>query len=106
MHEGIKHKIVERGKATRFSLGGRNCPLVAQRRASRPWSIHHAVRRLAAMTFDDVTPPLICTNTLRRNFTGSRSTLTGAEMIAIELFIAALSGDIKAMQKLVNMIDN
>lgn len=100
-------QIVEHGRATRFGVG-RNCPLAAQRQASPPWSTRRAVQRIARTTFDvpdGVGLPIPTRKTLCHALTGSGRFLTGAEVLAVELWQAAFSGDLGAMQRLTKMID-
>lgn len=101
-------RISEYGKLTRFTFGGRNCPLVAQQEAAPPWSIRRAVRRIARTTFDVADGPEIPIPTrkaIRRALTGSGRFLTGAEVIAVELWLAALAGDLGSMQRVIDMTD-
>lgn len=102
-------RIAEHGKATRFVVGGRNCPVVAQRRALPPWSVRRAVLRIAGATFtippDTVGIPSPTRADLRRAVAGSRTRLTVAEIMAVEIWFAAFSGDLSASQKLVMMTD-
>lgn len=100
--------IVKYGMATRFAVGGQNCPLAARRKASPPWSMRRAVRRIANITFDFFDGegiPCPTRDDLRRALVGKRNCMTVFEMFAVELWGSALSGDVMAMQRLIDMID-
>ena len=98
-----KHKIVDLGRATRFSVGGRNCPVTAQRRASPPWSIKRAVKQIMRATFDP--DRQIELDDLLRVFCPRGKHVTGQQFLAIRLVLMALNGNLYAMQRLEYMVD-
>jgi hypothetical protein len=95
-------EIAKHGTMTRFTVGGRNCPLRAQRKAAPPWSIKRALRRLLRAEFSADKP--LTHQTLRRVFCPRGRHITGVQALAIHLFLAAMT-DAGAMEKLVWMAE-
>lgn len=86
--------IVNIGKNTRFGAPNGLSPKAARQMGNAPWSVRNAIRRIAAMDFDDFD----C-------FLKEPDKITLAYAIAIQKFQKALKGDVNAMQQLEDAID-
>lgn len=95
--DGSKECISDYGKATRFVVGGRNDPRIAQQKASPPWAVKRALKRLMAAALDPRKPLL---PQLRRVFCARGRHLTAAQIIAVKLFTEAMKSPY-AMQALI-----
>lgn len=96
-------RIAEYGKLTRFKVGGRSCPLVAQRRAAPPWSIKRAVMKIMRTEFAIDRP--VTLKELLRVFCPDGRHVTGVQVVASLLVLAALDGDLGAMARVEYMMD-
>lgn len=95
--------IATHGRQTRFGAASGPDPKSAQQRAARPWSIRLAMRRLAAARLDIDQP--ITLARLHRLLSRPGATLSGAELIACEMFLLALQGNADALCRVTLMID-
>lgn len=91
-------QIAVYGAATRFGVG--SCPVTAQCKASKPWSIARAVRRMAALKVSIDEPVTMATllEPLGHRF-------TFAQLAAAKLFVDALNGSHRAMMRIEYIID-
>jgi len=101
-NEAGNPKIAEYGRLTRFG-SSRNSPELARGLASPPWAISRAIRMLAAHEFD-VSAGWPSRSQFRRVLNRRGSKLTGAQVAAVELWVAALDGNLRAMQRIVDIL--
>jgi hypothetical protein len=110
--------IAERGRLYRFGQG--NCPHAAQRRASRPWSVRKAVKRLLSATFSHNDPagrklmsrvfgeapgPVTLDLLLKALKRDTGAIISMTEMLALQLLLQALNGNVGAMMRLTYLSD-
>lgn len=96
-------RINEYGKDMHFGQPNAPCPRAAQQRASEPWSIQKAVRRLMAAEFD-ISPDAPDLHKQMLEVFGGKNHITGAQYVAVTKFTQALKNP-RAMETLIDRLE-